>query len=711
MELLAPAGTIEALVAAVNAGADAVYFGLGELNARAKSIDFSLSNLREWTDYCHLYGVKVYITINVNVYDSELDRALELAVKSYELGADALIVSDLGLISAIRERFPFIPVHVSTQAGIKTVDGAEFYKKLGVTRVVLSREASIEEIASIQGVEKEVFVHGALCVAFSGNCLLSCYIGGKSGNRGQCRQPCRQEYTVTDEGGNTLCKGYRLSAKDICLDKYLSDLAKVGVDCLKIEGRLKSPEYVYSVTKYYRDLLDGLKPDKNDVLTAFARGGFTPAYFKNRNVIYPKTASHIGREVGKVLSVTRKNGFPYALVDVPFAKGDGLKILRKGVEVGGSDVTSCVKTDKGYLIPVSNGVEKGDVLCLTRSETLTDKVRKAKKRLGVSFDLSIGTPTTLTATYDKISVTVNGVDALSLRDLTYEEVYSQLSKTGNTDFKLDSLTFRGSGYLAKSALNQLRNNVLDALRSAIIDAYRQDRASSTDIQTLKQSEHIEGSIVESDKLIDGEYTALVYYPRYISITEYRKAVDYVKGLHKKLYIKFPVLLERAMQVELVKFARTNGIGIYADNIGVVELVREYSVPYIAGFGLNIANSLTADRFCDADAILSSVELGGYSVFGATHTFASGRIPLMHFEHCPNESVNGVGCKGCKNKGRTLYYNYGNNKFKLIGFVLDKRCYYSLYSDKTIKCDFVKDNKYISLIGGDAPVKSDGIIGE
>lgn len=711
MELLAPAGTIEALVAAVNAGADAIYFGLGELNARAKSIDFSLSNLREWTDYCHLYGVKVYITLNVNVYDSEIDRALELAYNSYEKGADALIVSDLGLITEIRRQYPFIPVHVSTQAGIKTVDGADFYKKLGATRVVLSREASIEEIASIKGVEKEVFVHGALCVAFSGNCLLSCYIGGKSGNRGQCRQPCRQEYTVTDEGGNTLCKGYRLSAKDICLDKYLSELERVGVDCLKIEGRLKSPEYVYSVTRYYRELLDGLKPDKNDVLTAFARGGFTPAYFKDRNVIYPKTASHIGREVGKVLSITRKNGFPYAIVNVPFNKGDGLKILRNGVEVGGSDVTSCIKTEKGYLIPVSNGVEKGDTLCLTRSEALSDKVRKAKKRIGVSFDLSIGTPSILTASSGAVSVSVSGADAVDIRDLTYEEMFSQLSKTGNTDFKLDSLTFSGCGYLAKSALNQLRNNTLDALKKAIIDAYSQEIASPTDIQPLKNCEHIQGTIIETDKLIDGDYKALVYYPRYVSIQEYQKAVDFVKSSGKRLYIKLPVLLDRNTQIELVNFAKANDVGIYADNIGLVELIRQNSVAYIAGIGLNIANSFTAKQFADADAIIASVELGGCIVDGTTHTFASGRIPLMHFEHCPNESVNGVDCKNCKNKGRTLYYNYGNNKFKLIGFVSDKRCYYSLYSDRAIKLDFVKDNKYISFIGGDAPVKTDGIIGE
>lgn len=711
MELLAPAGTIEALVAAVNAGADAVYFGLGELNARAKSIDFSLSNLREWTDYCHLYGVKVYITLNVNVYDSELDRALELAHNSYEKGADALIVSDLGLITEIRRQYPFIPIHVSTQAGIKTVDGAEFYKKLGATRVVLSREASIEEIASIKGVEKEVFGHGALCVAFSGNCLLSCYIGGKSGNRGQCRQPCRQEYTVTDEGGNTLCKGYRLSAKDICLDKYLSELERVGVDCLKIEGRLKSPEYVYSVTRYYRELLDGLKPNKNDVLTAFARGGFTPAYFKARNVIYPKTASHIGREVGKVLSITRKNGFPYAIVNVPFNKGDGLKILRNGVEVGGSDVTSCIKTEKGYLIPVSNGVEKGDTLCLTRSEALSDKVRKAKKRIGVSFDLSIGTPSILTASSGAVSVSVSGADAVDIRDLTYEEMFSQLSKTGNTDFKLDSLTFSGSGYLAKSALNQLRNNTLDVLKKAMIDAYSQEIALPTDLQPLKNSEHIQGTIIETDKLIDGDYKALVYYPRYVSIQEYKKAVDFVKSSGKRLYIKLPVLLDRNTQIELVNFAKANDVGIYADNIGLVELMRQNSIAYIAGIGLNIVNSFTAKQFADADAIIASVELGGCTVDGTTHTFASGRIPLMHFEHCPNESVNGVGCKNCKNKGRTLYYNYGNNKFKLIGFVSDKRCYYSLYSDRVINLDFVKDNKYISFIGGDAPVRTDGIIGE
>lgn len=712
MELLAPAGTIQSLRAAVVAGADAVYFGLGELNARAKSLDFNESNAKEWIDYCHLYGVKVYITINVNVYDSELEKALYLVSVAYKAKADAVIVSDLGLITLIRKRYPDLCVHVSTQAGIKNYLASDFYKELGVTRVVLAREASLSDISKISGVEKEVFAHGALCVSFSGNCLLSCYVGGKSGNRGQCRQPCRQLYSVTDESGRKLFEGYALSTKDVCLADYLSQLSSAGVDCLKIEGRLKSPEYVFAVTTYYRQLLDRLKPDKKDVLISFNRGSFAPAYFKGKNVIYTKTSSHIGLPIGKVLKVENKNGFYFATVDCELEKGDGLKILREGYEVGGSDVTSCVKSGNNFVIPVSKGIKPNDDLRLTRSAELSKKVLYKTRKLAVDFFLKFGENAVLSAKHDGIEVEAEGEKPADIRNMSYDEVCSQLSKTGNTSFELRSLIFEGNGYLPKSRLNALRNEVLDKLKKAIVDNYAVSPCrNSYSAVDRSNKDRINGVIVESDNLnIEVEFDALVYYPKIVCSEEYAKAVEYCKNKSKRLFIKFPFLIGVDEQKEYYLFAKKNGVGVYADNVSVVQAARNYSIPYIAGIGLNIANEITVTAFSDATAIVSSVELGRNGVDKNCFVYSYGRIPLMHFEHCPNEVVSGKNCDSCQNPTRTLYYNHVNS-FKLIGRKTKYRCYYTMYSDKIIDYG-VRKNAFVCLIDSDERLsKCDEIIGE
>lgn len=712
MELLAPVGTIEALRAAVFAGADAVYFGLGELNARAKSIDFGKDNVKVWIDFCHLFGVKVYITINVNIYDSELKEALELVKVAQDSKADALIVSDLGLIKKIRENYPEICIHVSTQTGIKNKYAAEFYSSLGVTRVVLAREASIKDIQSIKGVEKEVFVHGALCVSFSGNCLLSSYIGGKSGNRGQCRQPCRQCYKAFDNDGKLINEGYLLSTKDVCLDSYIEELTSAGVDCLKIEGRLKSPEYVFAVTNYYRKLLDKQKANKRDVIIAFNRGGFTEAYFKSKNVIFSKTASHIGLPIGKVIKSENKNGFCFATVNCKVTKGDGLKILRNGIEVGGSDVTSCKQIGNNYIIPVSKGVLAGDTVCLTKSEELSKAVAQKSRKLDVNFSLDFkNSIATLIATSEKTSVEVSFDGVSDYRNLSYDEVLAQLTKTGNTDFVLSSLSFSGDGYLPKSALNSLRNQALEKLRIAIINNYTVAICENNISNSPRNIPNkIVGKIVETDILKNfDDAVAVVYYPKIVSTKEYLKAVDFYKENDKRLYIKFPFLVDTDEQMEYIRFAADNKVGVYADNVSIVELARRFSVGFIAGIGLNIANKLTANEYDDADAVIESVEIKDKSLLGV-HTYSYGRIPLMYYEHCPNEVISGVGCEGCKNKARDITYSHKGD-FKLRGVITKKRCYYTMYSDKKINLSISNGKCYVNLILDDYCPTFNGLIGE
>ena len=288
-ELLAPAGNMECLIAAILGGADAVYVGGVRFGARAFAKNFELCELGDAVRLCHLWGVRLYVTLNTLIFDKEIDDALSYAKDLHAIGVDAVIVTDPGLISLIRKEVPGLELHASTQMGVHNREGADFAYSLGCKRVVLARECSDKDIAAITASahpECEVFVHGALCVCHSGQCLFSSMVGGRSGNRGECAQPCRLPYNGK----------HPLSLKDLSLSKHINELIDSGVSSLKIEGRMKSPSYVYEVTSIYRRLLDERrnsdKGEERRLLEVFSRGGFTDGYF-TRHISSPMT--EIGR--------------------------------------------------------------------------------------------------------------------------------------------------------------------------------------------------------------------------------------------------------------------------------------------------------------------------------------------------------------------------------------------------------------------------------
>ena len=304
IELLSPAGDFECLKAAVQNGADAVYFGASSFSARAFAANFDDDILEKAITYAKLRGVKTNLALNTLIKNDEMNEAIEIAQKAYSYGIDAIIVQDLGLARYLIKHFPDLAIHASTQLSVHNLDGVLKLQEMGFSRVVLSRELSLQEIEHIcknSNVEIEVFVHGALCISYSGQCLFSSMIGGRSGNRGQCAQPCRLPYelissdtditssklkTQNDSSFHTIDKGYLLSPRDLCGLDYLPELIKAGVSCLKIEGRMKTPEYVATVTRIYRKYLDmalnskfdkqiDISTDKHDLLQVFNRGGFS----------------------------------------------------------------------------------------------------------------------------------------------------------------------------------------------------------------------------------------------------------------------------------------------------------------------------------------------------------------------------------------------------------------------------------------------------
>lgn len=288
MELLAPAGGMRELKAAVQSGADAVYLGAAEFSARAGAGNFSYEELAEAVRYCHVYNVKVHCAINTLIKEAELESAVAAAKRVYDCGVDAIIIQDIGLAAHLRRILPDIELHASTQMTVTSLEGARYLKEHGFSRVVLAREMSISEIEAIAkgiDIELEVFIHGAICMCYSGQCLMSSVIGGRSGNRGRCAQPCRLSYELI-RNGNREAAAYALSPKDMALIDHLQELDRIGVTSLKIEGRLKSAEYVSAVTGIYRKYLDKpgkvRKEDMRELTAAFSRSGFTDGYFTGR---------------------------------------------------------------------------------------------------------------------------------------------------------------------------------------------------------------------------------------------------------------------------------------------------------------------------------------------------------------------------------------------------------------------------------------------
>lgn len=366
-ELLAPAGNERALCAAVQAGADAVYLGGSRFNARQSADNFTTEEMSKWIDYCHLYGVKVYVTVNTLIKERETEALTEYAKELNRIGADGVIVQDLGAVSLFLKAVPDMMVHASTQMTVTSAEAVKFLEEIGIKRVVLARELSfnqIREISDLTEAELEIFVHGALCMCYSGQCLMSSVIGGRSGNRGRCAQPCRLKYSLL-ENGNSVYEGYLLSPKDLNLSEMLDKVLESGSVSLKIEGRLKRAEYVASVVSVYRKYLDNFdkvdKEDKKILLDAFNRGGFTKGFF--------------GSETGRVMmchdnpSNISENRFPEYAVKmaeenanfrkIPIymyaevKKGEGISLTVWDDDSNNVSVTGMVLAEKAQNRPLS----------------------------------------------------------------------------------------------------------------------------------------------------------------------------------------------------------------------------------------------------------------------------------------------------------------------------------------------------------------------
>lgn len=481
-ELLAPAGSPEAARAAVQNGADAIYLGGKQFSARQYADNFGDEDIEEVIRYCHIYGVKVYVTVNTLVHNQEMEKALEYLRFLYNADADAVIMQDIGLIRSAEELLPGLTIHGSTQMTIHNSPGIELLEELGVKRIVLAREMSLEEIRRVKEkthMELEVFIHGALCVGYSGQCLFSSMIGGRSGNRGRCAQPCRLPYSLLEvEGTSQETGGYShlLSPKDLNLIEQLPSLVEAGVAGLKIEGRMKRPEYVAVVTKVYRQALDRYAKDpgafkvtpeeKYELAQVFNREFTTGYLFGNQGqaLMSPDRSNNRGTFLGRVQKTDRETGRITIQTDTDLSIGDEIefwvtsggrkevkvhRIYKENMAVDGVPAGETVQIE----VPSSGGIHPGDRVFKTYDTHLiseakrsySSSLRKRKIPLKLLVRLYPGEPMVLTGEDDLgnyVSVSSEmAAEKARKRPLTEESVRQQLDRMGNTPFQLERLEF------------------------------------------------------------------------------------------------------------------------------------------------------------------------------------------------------------------------------------------------------------------------------
>ena len=489
MELLAPAGTMENFMAALESGADAIYLGGKVFNARAHAANFGIDELREAVRLAHILDVSVYVTVNILIGDTEL-KDLEQYIKDLDsIGVDAIIVQDLAVAEIAKRVAPNIHLHGSTQMTAATLDAVRFYESLGFTRVVLARELSLKEIQHICKhckAEIEVFVHGALCVCYSGQCLMSSFIGGRSGNRGACAQPCRLPYELLDSKGASVLpkhEAYLLSPKDLNYSEHMNELVAAGVTSFKVEGRMKKVSYVRQVIGTYREILDDASIHENQrkALASGFNRGFSTAYLEDtvgRQMMTVVAPNHQGKPIGE--SYTKK-GEVYLSLTEPIEQGSLVKILQSNGSVTYytvDDEWTCV-SDTLYKGRPAEGLAVGQLyLASTPKNTKSRGLQEFTRKYDMSVYLSVGSNgetnyTELTAILDSghsVTVTNEYVPAIANKVPTsLEKVTEQLGRLGNTLFRLSYVDIPDGPYMwPASVLNALRRDAVTALETALI---------------------------------------------------------------------------------------------------------------------------------------------------------------------------------------------------------------------------------------------------
>ena len=732
MELLSPAGNREALVAAVSCGADAVYLGYTAFGARSYAGNFDDQQLKEAVEYAHERGKKIFVTVNTLIKQCETDDLCDVLELLTNVGVDAAIVQDLGVVRIARERFPELTLHASTQMTVNNAQGAKLLGDLGLTRVVPARECSLAELKKMAdtGVEIEAFAHGALCVAVSGQCLFSSLIGGRSGNRGRCAQPCRLPYQL-DDGTS----GYLLSTRDLMLIDKIGQMRDAGVYSFKLEGRMKRPEYVGVITRAYREALDAAeahvsyKPSEktiHDLKQVFNRGGFTEGYVMNRSnaaLMSWERPNHWGIRVGKITAA--RGPLAKVLLDEPLHDGDGLQVRGReetDLTYSGND-TPC---GAEATVRIASGKYKpGDaVYRLTDAVQMADiRAIMAKEQVQIPLSAVLtampGAPAVLELSdrdgHHVCAVSEQEVMQAQQRALDHDSALKQLGKTGGTPYVLENLTLHSeNAFMTAGMLNALRRDALEAIREARIAVVRsgaQGKAMPAEMPVQQKL-----LIVQSEKLSDMpelmECGADVFYwePQIYTPEAIEAQLD--KQADVRPVLMLPAVMashELAAIHELVCSKADCFSGVVANNIGQFGL--EWPVPVLGGQGLNVMNgecaafysALGAKRLT-ASYELSLKELRELQACGGNYEIeVYGRTQLMLLSHCPRRTKAGddkqdAACNACAANGGCpqVYTDRKGYRFPARRLKMEHGCVVRLYN--SVPTDMARSSRKLCDAG-------------
>lgn len=613
-ELLAPAGNMECLKQAIFSGADAVYVGCKKFGARKFASNFTNDEIIEAIKLCHLYGVKIYATMNTLVKNDEVDSFLNQVEFLHKNGIDAILIQDFGMLCLVLEKYPNLEVHASTQANTSSKETAELFYKLGVKRVVFSREMSLEEINSIDvPIEKEVFVHGALCICYSGCCLMSSQIGHRSGNLGECAGSCRLPYTLKHNGKILANNKYLLSTKELNTSTNFKELLESNILCFKIEGRMKSPEYVGFITRFYRNLIDNyeqtnIKKANSELKTIFNRG-FTTGHLFNcteEELMNTKSPNHIGLQIGKVIEVT-KDKIKIKL-DKPLNQQDGIRFLNsnKGLIVNylynKNKKLVNTATDICY-IDNKIGLTENDIVCKTIDYNLNKSLKELPSRkipVTITVEAHINKNLSIELIDDqnnKISLQGNIVEKARTEAITQERIKQQASKLGNTPFECQNVHLKCDEeiFISIKELNDIRRSAVEKLikkRQNCKVKFESKNVEFKKLQTEKMSPGIVAIVKTEEQLL----TCLS--------NNIERIYTEVKPLYEKYKCKQTVFYKsKRCQLEL------------KDNVYNSSLVSDYfdfsKYEELSGdYGLNVYNIYTAYYLhkLGIQAVTLSVEL-------------------------------------------------------------------------------------------------------
>ncbi|MCR5701232.1 MAG: U32 family peptidase [Lachnospiraceae bacterium] len=718
-EILAPAGSFDALVSAINAGADAIYLGGQRFGARAYAGNFSDEELLEAIEYAHLYGVKVYLTVNTLFRDDEIKELYFYLNPLYIAGLDAVIVQDIGVISFIHEQFPKLPIHASTQMTITSDYAYGLLKDYGVTRIVPARELSLDELKGLKDgngcPEVEVFVQGALCICYSGQCFMSSYFGGRSGNRGRCAGSCRLPYKLMNENGKSVDVGgdYVLSMKDLCGVDYIKKLVEAGVDSFKIEGRMKNPQYVAACVESYRKCVDDLF-DKNDnskkdfykkrMAAVFNRGGFTDGYYERKNgrdMLSFFTPGHMGMTVGKITGIN-KNVITIKLSD-RVNKGDIFTIGKTDITL-----TSNVEAGKGESIklntPGSRNIRTDMILYRMLDKNLDEELTaygEGKRKIDVEGKVylnendSARIDVRAVINENEYSITHEGgiVETASKAPISVDMVRDKVGKTGDSEFVFSNLDIEISdmAFYPLKELKNLRRDALKALKDRIVDSYKRDTVSEIDAAVNDFGCEVKNA--SSCTVMVSDYQQLDTAKKYgdkvkicVDLQFFSKEVIIkLMGEHPEYIYALPYILRKSAIVELnelpIKECQSLVVRSY-DEISYLKSIG-YAGRIITDYNVYTMNSGAYDfikKACPDCVVTLPVELNRQQLESLhlpdSEMVVYGYQPLMVMATCMKDIADG--CKPSKDGHSFILKDRKNKTFRTR--TVCKYCYNVIYNE-------------------------------